>query len=1164
MSWTPEQVKAITHQKENILVSASAGSGKTAVLVERILTLVTDHYVPLSELLVVTFTNAAAQEMRERIAKRLVASRREKPESRAFIDEQLQRLQQANISTLHAFCKELLARHFFTLDIDPNFRIGSAQILELKQMEALEMVFEDQYATSSEAFNHFMSVFSSHRSDEGVKALVLSLYQYSRAYPYPDAWLSTGVSAYHQGVETFDHSPLAMGIKVRTLRLLTALMDQLAMSLDYCQGPGGPGAYAETLRGDLDQFERALCQLTSKPVQEIPWNYLREVVLGIRFDRLKTIRKADKEAVDETVAETIKTLRKAVKNQLGKVADQYFVTPIEGLLSEMGDMAEAVDHLINLVRAFSNQYWSLKTQDQLLDFNDLEQLTIKALHHPEIAGRYRQQFKYIFVDEYQDTNRVQEEIVKLMQGNDNLFQVGDVKQSIYRFRMAEPELFMERFHSYPHLEGSVRIDLNKNFRTHPDILEGVNTVFDGLMTESFGGLAYRTEGRLIAGREDFVGPGKPRVNLVATSAQDEDDDHDIDHDYPETNLLEAQIIHERLMALLQETFYDHHLGIHRRFQVSDVVVLMRSIKGRAQGLRDFLATKGIGVTIDEEDSYFEIVEVATVINCLKVLNNQHQDIPLLGVMRSAIGGFTDAELATIRLYGKDSFYSALNQFVTAMEVGAGFVDVEQFILLRDKAIRFLAMLEGLRRQSHMPTSEFLWHLLTETGYWYFVVGLEDGHYRRQHLEVLMDKARDFELERQSGLHHFVDYLEKMQRAKVSYGGKANSKTERASLRVMSIHKSKGLEFPVVFLAGGGRQFNLQDTRAKVVYHQQYGLGVKWLDLAQRVAKDTLVMAHIKALLTEDTVLEEARILYVALTRAVYRLEVFGGVKDLEGARIKWQQPAKPFDYSQMRTYLDWIMSAISQEETGTSTWEIEHHRLSAKTEETAIEQENITRLLENYALVASAPWPLRDRRVDVLPAKLSVTELKQAGQTLVYIPRITPLSQAFEETHESINRGNAYHIFAERMPLDTTPAQRVMDQLINQGHLTEAQGALMTLDHLQRLRESSFFQRVLKANRVWREHPFVWRKTLDSGESTFIQGVIDLVFLEDDGLVLLDYKSDRLFTGEAFVERYERQLRLYGQALEAMVKIPVKEMAIYAFQIGQWIPIQKEVALDGI
>ena len=1189
MSWTPEQLEAIQERQKNILVSASAGSGKTAVLVERILSIVTEELVPLSEFLVVTFTNAAAQEMRERIAKRLVALKKERHQERAFVSEQLQKVQQAHISTLHSFCKDVLAKNFYLLDIDPNFRIGSQQILELKQQAALNAVFEAKYKENHSSFLDLMSIFSSHRGDEKLKQLILALYQFSRAHPYPNQWLDNCVANYSNNPvseaktevsdsnseesdsnrsTSFDKIPFANALKSRVCQVVLDLKNQLDLALSLCLGPEGPEAYGVTLQEDLASFARAL-DLEEKST----WASFEAGIAQIGFERLKTIKKADKDSVSTEIADQVKAIREQAKKSIVQLKGKYFFESSSSALSAMADMESHLNGLKALVHEFASAYWSLKQEEQLVDFNDLEQLCIQALNHPEVAKTYQRQFRYVFVDEYQDTNRVQEEIVSLLRRSHNLFQVGDVKQSIYRFRMAEPELFLEKFYSYPLDAGAIRVDLNRNFRTHPHILEGVNQIFDQLLTEAFGDLSYKREGRLIPGREDFEGVATPRINLIL---QPKDEDQDVregdsqpdregdsqpdregDSQPDADGNPEAQAIYQRLVELLKTEFYDTHAKVRRNYVLSDMVILMRSIKGRSQQLRDFLATKAIPVTIDEEDSYFDIVEVANVLNCLRILDNQYQDIPLLGVMRSAIGNFTDQELALLRTWHPKSFHEALKGILEAAESDLP----EGQIPLRTKAKAFVDMLDQLRTKTHLPASEFLWHVLATTGYWYYVIGLEDGHYRRQHLEVLMEKARQFELEQQSGLHHFVEYLDQLQKSRVSYGGKANDKTDSPALRVMSIHKSKGLEFPVVFLAGAAKGFNLRDSKAHLVMHQKLGLGVRWMNPQTRQVKETLPLAFLKELIDEDSVKEEVRILYVALTRAVNHLEVFASVKDIEKSQKKWANTATPYQFSKLRSYVDWIMSAITFEPWDLPAEGPVHlkgwlvHQSSVQRADTPFvtSQGGQNSLRQLFGESPPKQWPDSKKIPDAMPAKLSVTELKQQGQTLVYMPRISALVKEFEPIQEGILRGNAYHAFAEHMPLDHTPAEQVLEKLLSDGRLTKEQGMLMDLRQLTALRESNWFQRVIHANRIWREHPFVWRKAVNDTEHTLIQGVVDLLFLEADGLVLLDYKSDRLFCAADFIQRYQRQLDLYKEAIELLLNIPVKETVIYSFALGEWI-----------
>ncbi len=1168
MSWTTEQAQAIALTDTNILVSASAGSGKTAVLVARILNLMLTENLPLERFLVVTFTNAAAQEMRERIAQQLVVSKKANPMQRVFISEQIQRIQQAQISTLHSFCKDVIQKHFYVLDVDPNFKIATQQTLELKQQEALEAVFEKAYDEENEAFKALLAIYASHRGDGALKETLLRIYDFSRAHPYPDQWLEGCVAAYETCDQTFEATPLMADIKAYIVKWAGALAQQLEEAIEICGGPDGPVDYIETFNSDLAGFEGLLNLRVDDGYQQF-----EKAASAVTFDRLKTIKKANKDLVDQEICDQVKVMRDKVKKDFGKLKDSYFAQSFEAYLSDLKDMGPHLFALVALVHEFEAQYSQLKREDNLLDFNDLEQYAIKALSNPDVAASYQRRFKYVFIDEYQDANRVQEEIARLVKGDDNLFLVGDVKQSIYRFRMAEPALFLEKFYGYPKSEKATRIDLNRNFRTHPDVLEGVNRVFDTLMTTDFGGLDYVADGRLVPGREDFQNRAKPHLTLVCPESPKDD-----------ATTLEAQGIAHRVTALLNTTFYDTHQGCERHYQLSDIVILMRSIKGRSQALRDYLNTKGYPVLIDEEDSYFEIVEVATVINCLRIVDNMFQDVPLLGVMRSAIGGFTDVALATIRQYHPHSFYQALMGF-SQIQLEGDTDAKEDLRALQMQVHSFLDMMARLRARRHLSASDFLWYVLEETGYWYFVSGLEDGRFRKQHLEVLVDKASQFEAQRQSGLHHFVDYLDQLQHAKVAYGGKANEKQQGNAIRVMSIHKSKGLEFPVVILAGTSKQFNMLDLRERIVFHQKTGMTTKWLDAKLRLQRDTLPYAHLKHILREESVAEEARILYVALTRAVHRLEVIGVVKDVDKQFVTWQGAPTAYNLSQQNSYLNWLMPVLmagGHVPKDAGSWcdsSSNRERLEDKspaTLENASGQWTHTLFVAGQAQATKAAefgvfgqalksriaqaiptaWSIAPLEEDPLPAKLSVTELKSQETPGIYTPRITVLSSDFEESDMALTKGNAYHAFVEHMPLDLTPAQGVMDALEEKGLLTAAEKALIDIQKMDTLRSSQWYGRMVAATRVWKEQPFVFRKEFEDGSQTLVQGIIDALFLEDDHLILVDYKSDRLSHAGAFKDRYQQQLELYKDAAQVLLKLPVTKMLIYAFELGEWVEIQ--------
>lgn len=1147
MKWTSEQAKAVEARDLNLLVSASAGSGKTAVLVERILKLVVDERIPLESFLIVTFTNAAAAEMRERIAKRLLSWEAHDAHAQAFIQQQIERVHLANVSTLHAFCGDVIKENFFLLNVDPNYKIATQQVLTLKRQEALDKILDQAYAMPTQGFENVISAYASHKSDEGIRSLILKVYDFSRAHPYPDQWLEACAKAYRPQADEEEGWLWLQGIKDQTRLLLKALKSQLEEAHQLCHEPAGPLTYASTLEEDLGGFDQAL--ETGPSASHATW---RNSLQGITFGRLKALRKDEKESVDPVLQDRVKAMRNKVKKAYKNWYEAYYMLPLHVYLEDLQTMSEPIGELVKLVNHFAKAYDALKLSDNLLDFNDLEQLAIQALNHPDCAMMYRNRFAYVFVDEYQDSNRVQEEIVSLIKREDNLFLVGDVKQSIYRFRMAEPGLFLEKFNSYPKQKQSLRVDLNENFRTHPDILAGVNKVFDVLMTQDFGGLSYEKESRLVAGRTDFEGRAKPRLTLLYDDETLEGDDK-FD--------LEIRLIKQRIEALQEERIFDTHLKQSRKITLGDMVILMRSVKGKAKLIRDKMAQWGIPVMVDEEDSYFEIVEVATLIDCLRLVDNIRQDIPLMGVLRSPVGGLTDQDLAEIRTLEAPSFYASM----VAYQATGGHE------VLVAKLKRFEDLMLQLRRRKHQAVSDFIHYLLEVTGYKKFVLALEEGEKRCLHFDVLIEKAEAFESERQSGLHHFVDYLDQMREAKVAYGGKTAHLGNTQAVRIMSIHKSKGLEFPVVILASLGKRFNMMDLNSKVVMHQAMGLTTKLIDPQKHLIRETLPLSYMKALIKDETLQEEARILYVAMTRAIYHLELTGVVSQVDHQLEKWLTPPDPYSLRHENSYLNWLMPILIEageanhwlrqmeretSETKDLHWTFEAmHANQLKQTRALSTTEQVAHFKETLDQTKPLAWQSHLLVERVLPKKLSVSELKQAAMKAHYTPKMTQVSHAFEPTSEGIKRGNAYHKVMEWMPIDQTPSLVVVQSLMDKDLLTQDQVNLLEIDRLEALRTSPLFIRMVNAKKIWREQAFVFEKSFDGGEKALIQGIIDAMFLEEDGLIIVDYKSDQVSHPQALIDAYQVQLSLYEEAMQAMLDIKVKGKYIYSIALNQWIEV---------
>lgn len=1125
MNLTTEQRLVIDTGAKNLLVSASAGSGKTFVLVQRILKLIIDDQTPIDQFLIVTFTNAAAAEMRHRIAKALTAALTEHPDKRAFIAMQIQRLHRSHISTLHAFCKTVLRDNYYHIGLDPNCRVGTQQGLEITFRRALDDVLEHHYTERTADFEVLLSYFSGHRGDAKLRDYLSQIYTFSRAHPYPQQWLEQCTIDPNAPEQI---NPLIAAVINTAVSEMKQCQQQLQFALELCESAGGPSDYRPTIESDLAQLATI-----DTSADQINFDALAKRLKALNFANLARIKKANKADVDPQLQLIVKEIRNDVKTSINKLIDAYFRMNLAQQLNDMAMMIQPLRSLITLVKQLAAHYSDLKLADNLLDFNDLEQYAIAALNIEEVADYYRHKFSYVFVDEYQDSNRVQEEIVRLLRRRDNLFLVGDVKQSIYKFRMAEPQLFIEKQQLYRQDDNSLRIDLNNNFRTHPDILNGVNTLFNQLLQPDFGDINYRSDGQLSSLRSDFDGVAKPLITIGCRSDE---------RTALSKGQFESQLIAQRIKAITSQTFYDTTVAQTRHYKLSDIVVLMRSVKGHATRLRDDLAKQAIPVIIDEEDNYFELLEVVTLINCLRIIDNIRQDVPLLSVLRSFIGGFNDIELAMVKSAVKQSYYEA---FVSYAQMG-------EDAALKQKINDFLTRIAHYRAQTHMPMSAYIWWLLTETGYYYYVLGLEDGTKRVQHLKMLAERAEQFEADGQTGIHHFVDYLDLLSRAKINYGDKASGASSTDAITVMSIHKSKGLEFPVVILAGSERRFNLSDLKGTVVLHQQLGLVSKWLDPARYIYRDTLSYAHLKRVLKAELLQEEARILYVALTRPVYRLEVIGIVKNIDKQLLKWQLPISGASLLSASSPLDWLMPIISQAQAdGELTWRTEQINESDLTQAQAqISEQRQQTVLNTFDRVGDMSIePFNGHHSDV-PAKVSVTAIKQMDSTSQLAMPKTELQDRFSDDEQALVKGNLYHLIFEHIRSDDKRATKVLTRLTARGLIDEPAMQLIDLSAIQNYLDSALFKRICQAKQRWHEQPFVYQLTLASGEQTLVQGVIDLLILEDGQLTVIDFKSDRVKHLDELVQRYQRQLDLYAQAVSALLNLPIKQKIIYSIALG--------------
>lgn len=1200
VTWTKEQQKVIDLRDRNILVSAAAGSGKTAVLVERIIKMLTadKNPVDVDQLLIVTFTEAAAAEMKERIRAAIDKKLNEDPENE-HLKQQETLIHNAQITTIHSFCLSVIRDHFHAIDIDPGFRIGEEGELKLLRHDVLEEVLEEKYTRASQRFLDFSSAYGGGRSDKKLEELILKIYDFSRSYPDAARWLHDCVEAYRVTTEEeLEDSIYVRCILENVSRYLTEVKELLVQGLEVCRETDGPAAYESTLLLDQQMVER-ICEADT-------FAALVDVMQKVSWSRLAANR--DKSVSEEKVAR-VKAIREEVKGLVDDVASQYFYQDMEGILEDMARCLPAMEELAELVQAFADKFEEKKRNQNMIDFSDMEQYALRILTKKtedgfapsDVAREYRRQFREIMIDEYQDSNLIQETILTsistVSEGRYNIFMVGDVKQSIYRFRLSRPELFMEKFDAYDTEDGErQRIDLHKNFRSRREVLDSCNYIFRQIMTRELGGIIYDDKSALYVGADYKDGKNLETEVLVIDSGVEGYEASTGGETLPEREL-EARAIAGKIRRLLEkQQVIDKKSGEFRSVRYSDIVILTRSVKGFADIFTEVLNREGIPTYAGTREGYFATQEIGVLLDYLRVLDNRQQDIPLAAVLLSAFGGLTKEEIAVIRSgFREVPFYQAV----------AAYKEEGDEIRIRNKLEKCLGLMDEFRRiVPYTPMHELLLRILSDTGYGDFVAAMPGGAQRSANIEMLVEKARVFEASSYKGLFHFVRYIEQLKKYDVDYGEASIEDEQSDTVRVMTIHKSKGLEFPIVFMAGMGKRFNMQDARSSAVLHARLGVGLDAVNLKNRTKSQGLVKKVIQKEEVLDSLGEELRVLYVAFTRAKEKLIITGTCSNLEKklpyyemVRAQERETLTFGRLSKASTYWDWILPALMRL---TPEIPIRLERLTVEDivgEEVAQEVAGrLTRTVleqwdteKTYNIEAKEAieeqfgyhYPYGDGRTQKL--KFTVSELKKRvyllensgenealGEILYEEPEVVPLIPDFIKEEEELtgaSRGTAYHRLMELLDFsrdyDEEKLAEAMVRYQKERKFTKEMADCICLGDIIRFLKSSAGMRMTacaKAGNLMKEQPFVLGVDAreiypdeQEGELILVQGIIDVYFEEPDGLVVLDYKTDKIYRAEELVEKYHAQLDYYAKALEQMTQKKVKEKILYSFTLGEEI-----------
>ena len=1264
VSWTTEQQQVIDLRNRNILVSAAAGSGKTAVLVERIVKIITDknHPVDIDHLLIVTFTNAAAAEMRERIGNAIEKALDEQPGNEHLL-RQLTLIHNAQITTIDSFCLYVVRNHFHEIDLEPNFRIGDEGELKLLREDVLGRVLEQNYEEPSEAFSDFVEGYASGRTDAALNEMILQLYEFSRSYPWPEKWLDSFVGAYR--IETREELDRAEWLAPLTENICFVLKDceqLLKQALAITQQDDGPDMYEKAVQSDLEKYE-SLSKLTS-------FCELYGALSDIKYDRLASSRGFEG---DPDKLELVKSLREQAKDVVKKICKQYFFCSPEMMIEQLERTEPMLEEVVRLTKQFADEFAAAKRRKNLVDFHDVEHFALQILVDEETekakktAEEFRDTFEEIMIDEYQDSNEVQETLLRSIsreeRGENNIFMVGDVKQSIYRFRLARPELFMKKYDSYSLEESTTqRIDLHKNFRSREEVLTCTNDIFYKIMVRSLGNVEYDAEAALYPGASYPVSADFTPEILLA----DSNDELLEDTELSDKKTLEAKIVAEEIRHLMKtQPVTDKATGELRAARYSDIVILLRSLSGWADSLVEVLNGNGIPAHTVSSTGYFSTVEVQTVLSMLRLLDNPRQDIPMAAVLRSPMAGLTDEELAVLRLEdGSVPFHEAVLELAEGLyeedgqkEISDSEADSEADqkqgrnadgkkeddieTTAHRKLLKFYKKYRQLRQLvPDTPIHELIEIILRETGYGHYVAAMPAGSRRTANLNMLLEKAAAYEKTSYKGLFHFVRYIDELQKYDVDFGEADMVGENEDVVRIMSIHKSKGLEFPIVIVSGMGKNFNKQDTRSKMVLHPELGIGLDYMDGKKRIKSPTIAKKAIAKQIELENLGEELRVLYVALTRAKEKLILTGTLKDAPEKLEFFRQQAnlskaadRPLSYLTREGasgYLDWILPAVLSYGDKYPVRIVEAAELVLDEVENQLEQnEDLTERIEEIEaadtqLVGQLKQRFSQRypyQVDVLRKnKYSVSELKHRAMRERFeaeqeetVPAfleepVTPTIPLFIQREESVEqetanrgalRGTAVHRVMECYDFASEKSvQEQMEAMEKEEKITADMRALVKEQIVADFVSSETGRRMALAQcggALYREKPFVMgfteeelenygfgvgsntdsceniyektdsdqekeeqKKVRHEEDLTLIQGIIDVFWIEKDGIVLLDYKTDRVQQAKELIDRYATQLKLYADALErvfAARKLKVKEILIYSFFLEQLITL---------
>ena len=1185
MDWTKEQKDAIYKKDSNILVAAAAGSGKTAVLVERIIQKILKENIDIDKLLVVTFTSAAASEMRERVLEAIYNKLEEDPENEN-LQRQIILLGKANISTIHSFCLDVIRNNFFEIDISSNFRVANEEEIVLLKQEVLENLFEELYETENKDFERLIDTYTGYKGDEPLKELIFNIYNFIQSFPFPEEWLKASVEKF-KTKDKKDFSETDWG-KILLNEIKDEVIDgiqNLKVYRNKCEKHPEMEKFTACLSKDIEDLKIFETKLHES------WDASFEYFNKFTFDRWPTDKK-----VTMGLKEESKFARDTVKKKLNELSSKILLYDSREAFENIYEMYDVLSILKDIIIRFEEEYTKKKKEKNLVDFNDIEHYALKILttkndegiYVPtEVAKKYQEKFVEIAIDEYQDSNQVQEYILNMISRGNNIFMVGDVKQSIYKFRQACPELFLRKYNEYS-LEGNdkgLKIQLFKNFRSRQNVLDITNLIFENIMSKEFGDIDYNEEEYLNYGADysEENSLGNAEIHLIELNT-DEDLDDNQDEDKVEKQEIEARFVAQKIEKLISEKFLvqDKKEGF-RPIRYRDIVILLRATANVAPIFEKELLKKNIPVFTDATSEYLDTIEIQTIISLLKVLDNPIDDISLVSILRSEIGRFSDNDLVQIRLVNKETkFYYALKE---AKEKLSG--------ILKEKIESFLEQLDNWRKESeYLSLAELIWKIYTDTGFYEFCGLMPNGTLRQANLRMLFERAKEYEKTSFKGLFNFIRFIERL---RVGSGDMSAAKIigeNENVVRIMSIHKSKGLEFPVVFISNFSKLANLRDLSDNILLHSDIGFGSEYINYERKIRYSTLAKEAIKVKSKKEALAEEMRVLYVALTRAKEKLIITGTGRDIIKSLEKKKElyniynsnskKINPILVKKYSSYLDWV-ELVSFNEKMKNLINIQIHKKS-EINETLEEEKKVVkfdfskkidlekisnRLKYNYEHVLETE----------LPSKTTVSKIKELSNEREYVDLFsakevgleTILPKFLEENDVKVSasrKGTLMHLILQKLDLkkdyDYEKLKELVEALVSKNIIKQEEANSINLNSIINFLNSNLAKQIKKAKEIQKERPFCSKifasEVYDNAtnETVLVQGIIDLYFIdENDRLILVDYKTDYVEFGkeEVLINKYKKQLEIYKKSLENALNMEVYKTYIYSMYLNKEIEI---------